>query len=197
MGGTERNGLFIQAAVTRAVSVTCKEDDDYLPDSGRLGTINLDNSTANSGSHSMRVTAGAAGYCGHVFFGTTKIPSSDVYIRVYLYVYSNTLMQCGSICIVESTLTSPDLNRKALKALTQNHISFIIMPDSAQGSNKHLRIGGQDEVLTYNRESDDAVLPDLSSQGITNPTLGRSDKADLFLRHRHLRSIAYRFLAVF
>lgn len=60
-------------------------------------------------------------------------------------------------------------NRKALKALTQNHISFIIMPDSAQGSNKHLRIGGQDGILTYNRESDDAVLPDLSSQGITQP----------------------------
>lgn len=61
-----------------------------------------------------------------------------------------------------------DPHRKALKALTQNHISFIIMPDSAQGSNKHLRIGGQDQVITYNRESDDAVLPDLSSQGITD-----------------------------
>ncbi|KAH8885284.1 hypothetical protein GQ53DRAFT_729195 [Thozetella sp. PMI_491] len=103
------------------------------------GTVALDTSTANSGSHSMKVTPGAAGYCGHVFFGTTKVPSSDVYVRVYL---------------------------KASKALTQNHISFIIMPDSSQGSNKHLRIGGQDSVLTYNRESDDAVLPDLSSQGV-------------------------------
>ncbi len=62
-------------------------------------------------------------------------------------------------------------HRKALKALSQNHISFIIMPDSAQGFKKHLRIGGQDKILTYNRESDDAVLPDLSSQGITNPFL--------------------------
>jgi hypothetical protein len=66
-----------------------------------------------------------------------------------------------------------DPHRKALKALTQNHISFIIMPDSAQGSNKHLRIGGQDQVITYNRESDDAVLPDLSSQGITGVPLYR------------------------
>ncbi|KAK3360617.1 hypothetical protein B0T25DRAFT_449538 [Lasiosphaeria hispida] len=104
------------------------------------GTVSLDSSTAHSGSNSIKVVAGASGYCGHAFFGTTNnIPKGDIYVRVYL---------------------------KALKALTQNHISLIIMPDSSQGSNKHLRIGGQDKVLTYNRESDDAVLPDLSSQGI-------------------------------
>lgn len=40
------------------------------------------------------------------------------------------------------------------------------MPDSAQGANKHLRIGGQSKILMYNRESDDATLPDLSPQGI-------------------------------
>ena len=39
------------------------------------------------------------------------------------------------------------------------------MPDSGLGSGKHLRIGGQSKVMTYNRESDDAVLPDLSTQG--------------------------------
>lgn len=103
------------------------------------GTVSLDSSTAHSGSNSMKVVAGAGGYCGHVFFGTTNgIPKGDLYVRVYL---------------------------KALKALTQNHISFIIMPDSSLGSNKHLRIGGQNKVITYNRESDDAVMPDLSSQG--------------------------------
>ena len=41
------------------------------------------------------------------------------------------------------------------------------MPDTSL-SGKHLRIGGQDKVMTYNRESDDAVLPDLSTQGIAN-----------------------------
>lgn len=46
--------------------------------------VSLDNTTANSGSYSMKVTAGAGGFCGHIFFGTTKIPSSDVYVRVYL-----------------------------------------------------------------------------------------------------------------
>lgn len=41
------------------------------------------------------------------------------------------------------------------------------MPDSAQGDKKHLRIGGQSKILMYNRESDDATLPDLSPQGIS------------------------------
>jgi hypothetical protein len=44
------------------------------------------------------------------------------------------------------------------------------MPDTAQGSNKHLRIGGQSKILMYNRESDDATLPDLSPQGIAAST---------------------------
>jgi hypothetical protein len=41
------------------------------------------------------------------------------------------------------------------------------MPDSAQAAKKHLRIGGQSKILMYNRESDDATLPDLSPQGIS------------------------------
>lgn len=40
------------------------------------------------------------------------------------------------------------------------------MPDSAQAAGKHLRIGGQDQVLMYNRESDDATLPEMSPQGV-------------------------------
>lgn len=40
------------------------------------------------------------------------------------------------------------------------------MPDNTLGTNKHLRIGGQSNILMYNRESDDATLPDLSPQGI-------------------------------
>ena len=55
---------------------------------------------------------------------------------------------------------------KATTALTDNHVSFITMPDSAQGTDKHLRIGGQSKILMYNRESDDVTLPDLSPQGI-------------------------------
>ena len=40
------------------------------------------------------------------------------------------------------------------------------MLDPTLGTNKHLRIGGQSNILMYNRESDDATLPDLSPQGI-------------------------------
>jgi hypothetical protein len=58
------------------------------------------------------------------------------------------------------------IDRKASKALTASHVTFITMPDSAQGAQKHLRIGGQSGILMYNRESDDATLPDLSPQGI-------------------------------
>ncbi|KAI1387928.1 uncharacterized protein F4822DRAFT_296231 [Hypoxylon trugodes] len=110
----------------------------YAPDCNQGGKVSLDSTTAKSGKNSIRVD-GAGGFCGHVFFGTTKVPSGDVYVRAFV---------------------------KASKALTDSHVSFITMPDSAQGSNKHLRIGGQSKILMYNRESDDATLPDLSPQGI-------------------------------
>lgn len=56
--------------------------------------------------------------------------------------------------------------RKASTALNADHVSFITQLDASQGTNKHLRIGGQSSILMYNRESDDATLPDLSPQGI-------------------------------
>lgn len=40
------------------------------------------------------------------------------------------------------------------------------MPDSGLGAGKHLRIGGQSKILMYNRETDDATLPNLSPDGI-------------------------------
>jgi hypothetical protein len=55
---------------------------------------------------------------------------------------------------------------KASKAFTDSHVTFITMPDSGLGTNKHLRIGGQSKILMYNRETDDATLPDLSPNGI-------------------------------
>ncbi|KAI4860070.1 hypothetical protein F4820DRAFT_437985 [Hypoxylon rubiginosum] len=110
----------------------------YATDCNQGGKVALDSTTAHSGTNSIRVD-GAGGFCGHIFFGTKSVPSGDVYVRTYL---------------------------KASKALTDSHVSFITMPDSAQGSNKHLRIGGQSKILMYNRESDDATLPDLSPNGI-------------------------------
>jgi len=40
----------------------------------------------------------------------------------------------------------------------------MTMPDSATG--KHLRIGGQNGIIMYNRETDDATLPNLSPDGV-------------------------------
>jgi hypothetical protein len=69
-----------------------------------------------------------------------------------------------SIEMVQHQYLQP--HSKASKALTDSHVSFITMPDSAQGAKKHLRIGGQSKILMYNRETDDATLPDLSPNGI-------------------------------
>nr|OBT66511.1 hypothetical protein VE03_03641 [Pseudogymnoascus sp. 23342-1-I1]OBT66565.1 hypothetical protein VE03_03612 [Pseudogymnoascus sp. 23342-1-I1] len=110
----------------------------YAPDCNQGGTVALDSTTAHSGTNSMKVTS-PGGFCGHIFFGTTNVPTGDIYVKVWL---------------------------KATTALTASHVSFITMPDSSQGDGKHLRIGGQSEILMYNRESDDATLPDLSPQGI-------------------------------
>jgi polysaccharide lyase-like protein len=55
----------------------------YAADCNQGGKVSLDSSTAHSGKNSMRVD-GAGGYCGHIFFGTTKVPKGDVYVRAYL-----------------------------------------------------------------------------------------------------------------
>jgi hypothetical protein len=56
----------------------------YAPDCSQGGKVALDSSTAHTGKNSIRVD-GAGGFCGHIFVGTTKIPSGDVYVRTYVY----------------------------------------------------------------------------------------------------------------
>lgn len=55
----------------------------YAPDCAQGGAVTLDSTTAHSGTNSMRVD-GAGGYCGHMFFGTTQVPTGDVYVRTWL-----------------------------------------------------------------------------------------------------------------
>ena len=55
----------------------------YAPDCNQGGKVTLDSSQAHSGKNSVRVD-GAGGYCGHIFFGTTKVPSGDVYVRAWM-----------------------------------------------------------------------------------------------------------------
>ncbi|KFY97231.1 hypothetical protein V498_02193 [Pseudogymnoascus sp. VKM F-4517 (FW-2822)] len=127
----------------------------YAPDCNQGGTVTLDSTTAHSGTNSMKVTS-PGGFCGHIFFGTTNVPTGDVYVKVWL---------------------------KATTALTASHVSFITMPDSSQGEGKHLRIGGQNEILMYNRESDDATLPDLSPQGTATSKALAADTWECFEYH--------------
>jgi hypothetical protein len=60
-----------------------KQPGQHAPDCNQGGTVSLDTTKAHSGSNSMKVV-GAGGYCGHAFFGTTKVPSGDVYVRTWL-----------------------------------------------------------------------------------------------------------------
>lgn len=55
----------------------------YAPDCNQGGSVSLDSSVAHSGSNSVRVD-GAGGFCGHIFFGTTEVPTGDVYVRAYM-----------------------------------------------------------------------------------------------------------------
>ncbi len=55
----------------------------YAADCNQGGVVSLDTTTAHSGKNSIKV-AGAGGYCGHIFVGTTKIPSGDVYVRTWM-----------------------------------------------------------------------------------------------------------------
>ncbi|KAK4892593.1 hypothetical protein LTR27_008869 [Elasticomyces elasticus] len=113
----------------------------YAPDCSGGGTVTLDSTKAHSGKNSMKVVGGSDGYCGHVFFGTTKVPAGgDVYVRTWL---------------------------KHKTALSDSHVTFIVMPDSGLDG-KHLRVSGQEEIIEYNRESDDATMPDLSPDGVSS-----------------------------
>jgi hypothetical protein len=57
----------------------------YAADCNQGGKVSLDTTTAHTGKNSIRVD-GAGGYCGHIFVGSSKVPSGDVYVRTWLYV---------------------------------------------------------------------------------------------------------------
>ncbi|MFC4586368.1 cellulose-binding domain-containing protein [Sphaerisporangium corydalis] len=108
------------------------------------GTATIDTATVHSGSRSLRVNGGG-GYCNHVFAATTKTVSSTgpvVYARMW----------------VRHTTTLP-----------ASHVTMITMADAANG-NKDLRVGGQNGALQWNREFDDATLPEQSPTGVALST---------------------------
>lgn len=109
------------------------------PSCSGTGTVTVDGTVAHSGSHSVKVT-GKGGYCNHVFFANTAAPAAIgkvIYGRFFLRLEG---------------------------ALGQGHTTFLTMKDTADGG-KDLRLGGQNQVMIWNRESDDATLPELSPTG--------------------------------
>ncbi|MFF0306951.1 cellulose-binding domain-containing protein [Streptosporangium sp. NPDC004379] len=114
------------------------------PNCSGSGTAVVDTSVAHSGSRSLRINGGG-GYCNHVFAGTTRDVSA-----VGPVVY-------GRMWVRHTT------------ALPTGHISMITMADSRDGG-RDLRVGGQNGALQWNRESDDATLPEQSPTGVSLST---------------------------
>jgi hypothetical protein len=107
------------------------------PDCSGAGVIAVDDTQAHSGARSLRVT-GAAGYCNHVFFGTSVVAqlAGAVWARFFV---------------------------RFATPLDTDHATFLAMHDA--NGNDDLRMGGQDSVLMWNRQSDDATLPEMSPAG--------------------------------
>ncbi len=111
-----------------------------FPNCSGAGTAAIDTTTAHSGGKSLKVT-GAAGYCNHVFVSPTQSLSTIGpvwYARFYV---------------------------RHTTALPPDHVAFLAMKDANDGGND-LRMGGQNSALQWNRQSDDATLPDQSPAGV-------------------------------
>jgi hypothetical protein len=108
------------------------------PSCSGAGTVSVDGTQAHSGTKSVKVT-GKGGYCDHVFLANTAAITAvgkSVYGRFFL------------------RLSDP---------LGAGHTTLLTLKDAVEG--KDLRLGGQNQVLIWNRESDDATLPELSPTG--------------------------------
>eukprot|EP00475_Leptophrys_vorax_P027353 TRINITY_DN3901_c0_g1_i1.p1 TRINITY_DN3901_c0_g1~~TRINITY_DN3901_c0_g1_i1.p1 ORF type:complete len:399 (-),score=98.92 TRINITY_DN3901_c0_g1_i1:36-1232(-) len=108
------------------------------PDCSGQSTASIDKSVSVSSPNSLLV-AGINGYCNHIFLASdlSSLISGDLYVR---------------------------FNIRFSQPLGSGHVSFVTVKDSVSG--KNLRMGGQAGIMMWNRESDDATLPNLSPQGI-------------------------------
>jgi hypothetical protein len=103
------------------------------------GKAMIDDSVAHSGKKSLRVQSGG-GTCNHMFATPTidfAALGAAFWVRFYV---------------------------RFENPLSDAHVTFLAMQD--QVSKKALRMGGQKQILMWNRELDDATLPELSPNGI-------------------------------
>ncbi|GHJ41782.1 hydrolase [Streptomyces sp. TS71-3] len=109
-------------------------------DCSGTGTATVDSTKAHTGTKSVRVN-GKTGYCNHAFVGTdlSGVSGGSLYVRFW---------------INHST------------PLPTMHVAFAAMQDANDGG-RDLRMGGQNQALQWNRESDDATLPAQSPVGVS------------------------------
>lgn len=121
------------------------------PNCSGTGTLALDTTVARSGTTSLRIDGGG-GYCNHVFWtvaddALARYASGPVHVRFFV---------------------------RFSKPLGEEHVTFLALRDAS--TTKDLRMGGQKHVLMWNRESDDATLPDLSPQGTAKSAAPNVDR---------------------
>ncbi len=104
------------------------------------GTAAISTSTAHTGTQSLQIN-GTDGYCNHIFADdTADMPAASPTWFVRFWIKHTTALPTG-------------------------HVTFLAMNDAAAG-NTDLRLGGQNGALMWNRQSDDATLPDQSPTGV-------------------------------
>lgn len=114
------------------------------PDCSGTGTATVDSGVAYRGTRSIKIT-GTEGYCNHVFIKATQSLTGigqTWYGRFYV------------------RHTTP---------LPASHVTFLAMKDANDGA-RDLRMGGQSAALQWNRQSDDATLPEQSPTGVALST---------------------------
>lgn len=110
------------------------------PNCSGSGRVAIDGAVAHSGSRSVRVNGGG-GYCDHVFLADGAVTPT-----LGMVVYGRVFVRFSD-------------------ALGDGHVTFLTLRDAAD-TNRDLRMGGQSRIFMWNRESDDATLPELSPAGI-------------------------------
>ncbi|HJP76427.1 MAG TPA: hypothetical protein VJ914_19320 [Pseudonocardiaceae bacterium] len=112
------------------------------PNCSGTGTATVDDTVAHTGSASLRISGGA-GYCNHVFaddLTDMRAASPTWFVRFWI------------------NHTTP---------LPTGHVTFLAMNNAAD-NNTALRLGAQNGALMWNRQSDDATLPDESPAGVAD-----------------------------
>jgi len=106
------------------------------PSCSGAGKMAIDDAQAHGGARSVKVVGGG-GYCDHVFIAAPIPALAVTWVRFFV------------------RLDAP---------LGNGHTTFLAMRDAR--ASKDVRMGGQNGVLMFNREADDATLPEMSPAGV-------------------------------